>query len=146
MTIEDKSEPVMLDMIDALNAYAWALDTQQEEPLSRLFAQNVIARVSIEGQPEPIHAWAGRERVVAGLLDMRRAMPRWKGQHLTTPLFSAVASSRATVRSYVSLFRADAGQTPVLAATGKYKVEFSNAGSGWAVDQIELVWNGEPVD
>jgi hypothetical protein len=146
VTIEDKYGAVMLDVIDALNAYARALDAKQEAPLTRLIAQNAIARVSVSGKPESLHAWVGRDRVLTGLMDMRRALPRWKGQHLTTPLFDTAAPTHAAVSSYISLFRAEDGQTPVLAATGKYNVEFSNSGAGWMIDQIELIWNGELVD
>jgi hypothetical protein len=134
----DACEATMTEIIDLLNRYAWCLDKTQADKMREVFAEDGAAQVKVAGNVAT-EQWHGRDRVVRGLVELSESHPRWSSQQLTTPLFSAISDTHATVRTYLSLFASNCGRTPQIAATGEYRAEVSKANDGWVIDRLELV-------
>ena len=137
MAMADR-EAEMTQIIDLLSHYAWCLDKTQVETMRDVFAEKAEALVKVAGNGAT-EQWYGRDRVVDGLIGMRESRSQWRSQQLTTPLFTALSDTRATVRTYLSLFTCDRGQAPEIAATGEYRANVSRAEGRWAIDRLELI-------
>jgi hypothetical protein len=135
---EEDREAAMLQIIDLLHHYAWSFDSNDTARLEDVFNESAAASVTVAGNASSAEAWQGRETIANALAKKREANPLWSSHQLTTPLFVALEHDRATVKTYLSLFSCERGETPEIAATGEYRAQVSRVSGSWKIDRLEL--------
>ncbi|MEW6340630.1 MAG: nuclear transport factor 2 family protein [Pseudomonadota bacterium] len=139
----NEREASMLEIIDLLHQYAWSLDGGDGAGLKDVFNESATASVRVAGKAASAEPWQGRETIASALTRKRDANPLWSSHQLTTPLFVALEHDRATVKTYLSLFSCERGETPEIAATGEYRAQVSRVSGSWKIDQLELTLDSE---
>jgi hypothetical protein len=125
-------------VVDAIQAYAQAVDTGRWELFDRAFTRDAdldyTAAGGPRGGPAELHAWLAKAR--AGLL-------AWQ-HHLSPPVIEvADGAVRATTDVYTpNLFRDAAGETRLLDTGGRYHDELVRTPRGWRIARrrFETVW------
>ena len=141
--IEEDGEAAMLEIIDLLNHYAWSLDKSDVARLNGVFSEHAVATVKVAGKYVSVEPWNGRDEIVEMLMSKRASNPNWRSHQLTTPLFIALERDRATVKTYLSLFACERGQTPEIAVTGEYLAQVAGAPGAWKIDRLELTLDSD---
>jgi len=125
-------------VIDAIQAYAKAVDTGRWELFDQAFTRDAdldyTAAGGPRGGPDELHAWLASAR--AGLL-------AWQ-HHLSPPMLEVAGEAvRATTDVYTpNLFRDAAGEARLLHTGGRYHDELVRTPRGWRIARrrFETVW------
>ncbi|MDM0071535.1 nuclear transport factor 2 family protein [Variovorax sp. J31P207] len=132
------AEP-MQEIIDLLNQYAWSFDSNDMARLGRLFCEGAVTEGRVDGTDVRWGPWQGPEEIAAELGEARRLHSHWRRHQMTTPLFVDLQADRATVKTYLSLFSCEGGQTPVIEVTGEYQAEVSKVADAWKISALRVV-------
>jgi hypothetical protein len=129
----------MQEVIDLLNHYAWSFDADRMDQLEQLFSHDAITGGNVAGSDVTWGPWQGPELIGQKLGEVRKSHPHWRRHQLTTPYFSKVSATQATVQVYLSLFSCVDGKTPEVEVTGEYRAGVSKGDGLWKIDSLQTV-------
>jgi hypothetical protein len=129
------------DIVQLINLYGFAMDTQRWELFDRIFTDDVDADYG------PTSHWTDRERFKSDFGSFHALFDAT--QHVMTNHLVTADGDRAHAHTYGSwrLVRHAAGDPPVWDGTGWYDDELVRTGSGWRIARRVcrvVFWTGNP--